>query len=171
MPYTPYHFGPSALIGFLLRKWVDIPVFVLANLAIDLEILVVEILRPKHFVPRYAHTLMLGTVVGIIWGVVAHFFKGVFRWVMEKIQLPYKTSMSKMIVSAIFGAWVHVLIDGLYRSDVRLFWPSKLTNPLARFSKGEVGFLCVMCFIAAFVVYVWILAKKPKKAPAHKGEK
>ena len=163
MPYTPYHFGPSSLIGFPLRKWVDIPVFVLVNLAIDLEILIVEILRPGHFVPRYAHTLLLGTALGMIWGAMAYPLKGIFKWIMNKIQIPYKTNLSKMIFSGIFGAWIHVLIDGLYRSDVRLFWPIKLTNPLARFSKGEVELFCVLCFLAAFVVYIWILSKKPKK--------
>jgi hypothetical protein len=164
MPYTPYHFGPSSLIGLLLRKWIDFPVFVLVNIAIDLEILIVEILRPRHFVPRYAHTLLLGAAAGILWGIVAYFFRGFFKWIMDKIQLPYKTSIRKMIFSGIIGAWVHILIDGLYRSDVRLFWPSKLINPLNRFSKREVELFCVLCFIAAFAVYIRILAKKPKKS-------
>jgi hypothetical protein len=164
MPYTPYHFGPSSLIGLLLRRWIDIPVFVLVNLAIDLEILVVEILEPRRLVPRYAHTLLLGTAVGIIWGIASYFFRRFFKWIMDRIQIPYKTSMSKMILSGIFGAWVHLLTDGLYRSNVRLFWPIKLANPLTRFSRREVDLLCVLCFIAAFVVYIWILAKRSKKS-------
>ena len=163
MPYTPYHFGPSSLIGLLLRKWIDFPVFVLANIAIDLERLVVEILFPGRFVPRYAHTYLLGAAVGIIWGTGAYFFMGYFKWIMDKIKIPYKTSMSKMIFSGILGAWVHILPDALYRSTSRLFWPFKLTNPLSRFSKRDVELLCVLCFAAAFIIYIWILTKKPKK--------
>lgn len=163
MPYTLYHFGPSSLMGFLQRKWADIPVFVLVNLAIDLEILIVEILRPKHFVPRYAHTLLLGTAVWIIWGMGAYFFRRFFKWIMDKILIPYKTKMHKMIFSGILGAWVHILTDGLYRSDVRLFWPLKLANPLTRSSRRDLDFLCVLCFLVAFVIYIWILAKKLKK--------
>ena len=163
MPYTPYHFGPSSLIGLILRRWIDIPVFVLVNLAIDLEILIAELWFPGRFVPRYAHTLLLGAAVGIIWGILAYFFRGFFKRLMDKIQIPYKTSISKMIFSGIFGAWVHILTDGLYRSDVRLFWPFKLANPLSRYSKSEVELLCVLCFLAAFVVYIWILAKRSKK--------
>jgi len=163
MPYTPYHFGPSSLIGLILRRWIDIPVFVLVNLAIDLEILIAELWFPGRFVPRYAHTLLLGAAVGIIWGAGAYFFRGFFKWIMDKIRIPYKTSISRMIFSGILGAWVHILTDGLYRSNVRLFWPSKLTNPLTRFSRREVDLLCVLCFIAAFVVYIWILAKRSKK--------
>ena len=68
MPYTPFHFGPSSLIGLLLRRWVDIPVFVLVNLVIDLEIFVVEFRHPRRFGPRYVHTLLLGAAAGILWG-------------------------------------------------------------------------------------------------------
>ena len=164
MPYTPYHFGPSSLIGLLLRKWIDIPVFILVNIAIDLEILVVEFLFPNRFVPRYAHTLLLGAAVGILWGIAAYFFRGYFKWIMDKLKIPYKTNIGKMVFSGILGAWVHILTDGLYRSNARLFWPAELTVRFARFSRREIDFLCVLCFLAAFIVYVWILAKKPKKA-------
>jgi hypothetical protein len=163
MSYTPYHFGPSSLIGLILRRWVDIPVFVLVNMAIDIEILVVELLFPRRFVPRYVHTLLLGAAAGILWGIMAYFFRGYFRWIMDKIQIPYKTSISKMIFSGILGAWIHILTDGLYRSDVPLFWPTRLANRLNLFSRRKVDLLCVLCFLAAFVVYIWILAKKPKK--------
>jgi len=166
MPYTPYHFGPSSLIGLLLRRWVDIPVFVLVNLVIDLEILVAELWHPRSFGQRYVHTLLLGAAAGILWGIVAYFFRGYFKWIMNKIQIPYNTSIRKMIFSGILGAWVHILTDGLYRSNARLFWPTNLTNPLTRFSRREVDFLCVLCFLAAFVVYIWILGKKPKKKQA-----
>jgi membrane-bound metal-dependent hydrolase YbcI (DUF457 family) len=163
MPYTPYHFGPSSLIGLILRRWVDIPVFVLVNIAIDIEIFVAELWHPRGFGQRYAHTLLIGTAVGIIWGTGAYFFRGFFKWIMDKIQIPYKTSISKMIFSGIFGAWAHIFIDALYQSDVMLFWPSRLANPLRLFGRRKVDLLCVLCFLAAFVVYIWILAKRPKK--------
>ncbi len=170
MPYTPYHFGPSSLIGLLLRRWVDIPVFVLVNLVIDFEIFVVEFRHPRRFGPRYVHTLLLGAAAGILWGIVAYFFRGYFKWIMDKIQIPYRTNIRKMIFSGIFGAWVHILTDGLYQSDVRLFWPSRLANPLRLFGRRKVDLLCVLCFLAAFIVYIWILAKKPKKMQAQPGE-
>ena len=163
MPYTPYHFGPSSLIGLILRRWVDIPVFVLVNIAIDLEVFVAELWHPRGFGQRYIHTLLLGAVAGILWGIAAYFFRGYFKWIMDKIQIPYKTNIRKMILSGIFGAWGHILIDALYQSDVLLFWPSRLANPLCLFSRRKVDLLCVLCFIAAFVVYIWILAKRSKK--------
>jgi len=163
MPYTPYHFGPSSLIGLILRRWVDIPVFVLVNMAIDIEIFVAELWHPRGFGQRYVHTLLLGAAAGILWGIVAYFFRGYFKWIMDKIQISYKTNIRKMIFSGIFGAWVHILIDALYQSDVMLFWPSRLANPLRLFGRRKIDLFSVLCFLAAFFVYIWILAKKPKK--------
>ena len=140
------------------------------NIAIDLEILVVELWYPRRFVPRYAHTILIGAAVGIIWGTGAYFFKGFFKWIMDKIQIPYKTSINKMILSGILGAWAHILTDALYQSDVMLFWPSRLANPLRLFGRRKVDLFSVLCFLAAFVVYIWILAKKPRKKQAQSGE-
>jgi len=41
MPFTPYHFGPSGFWGLAFRKWLDLPVFVLANVIVDIEVLVI----------------------------------------------------------------------------------------------------------------------------------
>ena len=39
MPFTPYHFGPSGFAGLLFRRWVNVPVFIAANVLIDIEVL------------------------------------------------------------------------------------------------------------------------------------
>jgi hypothetical protein len=162
-PYTPYHIGPSCLLGLLLRRWVDMPVFVLSNFAIDLFVLVVGLRQPKSFVPEHAHTLFIGAAVGILWGIAAYFFKGFFRWSMLKIRLPYKTNILKMILAGIIGTWVHIFIDSLYQSDIKLFWPSKLIHPPFRFNRREVDFFLILCSIAAVAIYIYLL-KRSKKA-------
>ena len=162
-PYTPYHIGPSCLLGFLLRRWVDIPVFVLSNFAIDFAVLVLGLWRPMSFVLEHVHTIPIGAVAGMLWGIAAYLFRRLFRWSMLKIRLPYKTNIRKMIFSGILGTWLHILIDSLYQSDIKLFWPSKLTNPSFRFNRREVDFLLILCFIAAFAIYICLL-KRSKKA-------
>ncbi len=42
MPFTPYHFGPSGFVGLVFGKWIDLPVFVLANVIVDVEVLAVQ---------------------------------------------------------------------------------------------------------------------------------
>ncbi len=125
MPFTPYHFGPSGFIGLVFRRWIDLPVFVLANVIVDVEVLVILIFQldyPKH---RYCHTLLVGAVVGALWGLSAYPLRGLFTKAMNRLRLPYRTSLLKMIVSGILGVWFHVLIDSLCHHDVLMFWPSR----------------------------------------------
>jgi len=159
-PYTPYHIGPSCLLGFLLRRWVDIPVFVLSNFAIDIVVSVVGLWRPRSFVLEHFHTLLIGAAVGILWGIAANLFRGLFKWIMLKIRLRYQTNIRKMIFSGILGTWVHILIDSLYQSDTNLFWPVKLTKQSFRFNRRLLDILLILCFISAFVVYLYVLKRQ-----------
>lgn len=153
MPYTPLHFGPSGFIGLLFRRWLDLPVFLLANIIIDLEVWVAAYMKVGPLSIRYGHTLLIATAAGLLWGAAAYPLKKPFRWAMGRLRLPYETSFTKMILSGMLGAWVHILVDGLYRSNVVLFWPSRIRNPLCRYDKTEVETFCIVLGVAAFALY------------------
>ena len=71
MPFTPYHFGPSGFVGLALRRWLDVPVFVLANVVVDLEPLVVVLFGLDYPLHGYVHTFLGGTVVALLWALLA----------------------------------------------------------------------------------------------------
>ena len=75
MPFTPFHFGPSASVAFPLKKYIDIPVFVLANVVIDLEPLTVMVFNLSYPVHGFFHTLLGGIFIGTLWGLVAYSMK------------------------------------------------------------------------------------------------
>ncbi len=158
MPFTPYHFGPSGFLGLLLRRWIDLPVFLLANVILDLEVLITH----QH---AYAHTLLLGAAVGALWGLAAYPLRRFFKRGMDFVRLPYKTGLVKMIVSGILGVWLHVLFDAMVHYDVRLLWPNKkfmlmrlITKPLSRANmiatNERVELACMILLGLAAVVYV-----------------
>ena len=118
MPFTPYHFGPSGFISLALRKWIDVPVFILANVIVDIEVL----FTGHH---SYCHTFLIGAAVGATWGVAAYPFRSIFKRLMNLIHVPYTTGFWKMLISGVLGVWLHVLIDGSFHYDVRIFWPNK----------------------------------------------
>lgn len=161
MPFTPLHFGPSGFFGLTLRRWIDLPVFLLANVAVDVEVLIFRH-SPIH---RYAHTLLIGAAVGALWGLAAYPLRNLFKSIMEAFGLPYKTGFFKMLTSGVLGVWLHVLIDAVYHFDVRPLWPFRKTSlnfmisryfgyPPADVIKGYVIAVCVVFIIAAIVVYV-----------------
>ncbi len=171
MPYTPYHFGPSGFIGLAFRKWIDIPVFLLANVIVDVEVLIIALLDVHYPIHRYIHTLLLGTAAGIIWALAAWPLRNVFKKIMQILRLPYKTSLWKMIISGILGVWLHVVIDSIYHPDVRLFWPNK-SIPLWRIiTKQQLELLCLAFFIPALILYLLTVILSWKKIGAEKAAK
>ena len=163
MPFTPYHFGPSGLIGLVFKKWIDLPVFLLANVIVDIEVLLFRS-WPIH---RYVHTFLIGAVVGIIWGLAAYPLRNIiFKKAMKIIRIPYQTNLLKMIISGILGIWLHTVVDAIYHYDVRIFWPNKTARPLYRLlSRNQIETLCLICLAAALIIYfinLYVQFKKTK---------
>ena len=183
MPFTPYHFGPSGCLGLVFRKWIDIPVFILVNVIVDVEVLVVMVLGfgwPPH---RYCHTLLIGAVVGMLWGVAAYPLRNLFKKIMSVFRLSYETSFWKMVISGILGVWLHVLFDGLCHNDLRIFWPNTdwklaLWAIITYIVNGNIyqhhisikllKIICVASFIASFIVYILILLLSKKNVAENK---
>jgi hypothetical protein len=164
MPFTPYHFGPAGLLGYIFRKWIDLPVFVLANVVVDTEVLLVRLMwlgRPFH---RLSHTFIIGAAVGAVWGLVAYLALPLMSWLMKKIRVPYQTNAFKMITSGILGVWFHVLIDGIYHYDVRPFWPMRKNYLWRLLSQNQVEWICIICLAAFALIYVISLKKQLTKS-------
>jgi membrane-bound metal-dependent hydrolase YbcI (DUF457 family) len=155
MPATPYHFGPSTFVALTFRKWLDAPVFILANVIVDIEVLAITALGlgwPRH---RYAHTFLGGAVVGIIWALVAYPARPLFAKLMQILHIPYKTTFRKMLVSGVLGVWFHVLIDGIYHWDIRMFWPSNAKPLFNIIPHGWMKTICIAFFFAALIPYAF----------------
>jgi hypothetical protein len=173
MPFTPYHFGPSGFVGLVFRKWIDVPVFVLANVIVDVEVLVISLWGlgwPAH---RYCHTLLIGGAVGALWGAAAYPVRGLLRKAMRLLHVPYQTSLRKMVVSGILGVWLHVLIDGLYHFDVRVFWPSRTVSlwrlTQRHVNKERIETICVLFFLAAVIPYAVAVGAHMKQSKGREG--
>ncbi len=167
MPFTPYHFGPSGLVGLLFKRRLDLPVFLLANVAVDLEVLLIAGLHLGYPTHRYAHTLLFGAVAGAIWGLAAYPLRPLFARVMNLLRLPYESGLRKMVISGVFGAWAHVLIDATYHPDVHLFWPSRAFAlwriTYRHVTRDQVKDLCITLLVAAAALYVVLLAIQQRR--------
>ena len=154
MPFTPYHFGPSGCVALALRKYIDIPVFVLANVVIDLEPGMVLLLDLNYRAHGYCHTLLFGMVIGFVWGLVAYAARNHLKKLMGLFGLPYQTSLGKMILSALLGIWFHVLIDSVCWRDTRPFWPSDVNPFYGLATRNTVRLLCAVAFVPAIALYI-----------------
>ena len=166
MPFTPYHFGPSAFLALAFRKWLDLPVFVLANVIVDIEVLFFH-RWPFH---RYAHTLLIGAALGMAWGVFAYFLKPLWTRIMKTIRLPYQTSLLKMSISGMLGACFQVILDSIYHGDVKIFWPSRAKPLFNLISRTQVKGICIGLLIAAIALYISILIWSVNRKKANQNQ-
>lgn len=163
MPITPYHFGPAAALALPLRKYLDIPVFVLANVVIDIEPVSVVLLGLNYPLHGYAHTLLVGGILGACWGVIAYKFKGHLKKLMNILRLDYLPSLKTAVLSGVLGAWLHVILDSPLYSDIRPLFPLPF-NPLhGLFTHFQVYDFCKWCFLPAIIMYLFIILRKGKK--------
>jgi len=166
MPYTPFHFGPSGFIALTFRKWLDVPVFVLANVIVDIEVLVIILLGIGWPMHRHCHTLLIGAAVGIVWGLAAYLLRNFFKKIMKIFHISYKTGFWKMLVSGVLGAWFHVVIDAIYHEDVRMFWPGNAKPLYGLLSKLQINVICTIFFIPAVILYILAVITFVKKNSA-----
>jgi membrane-bound metal-dependent hydrolase YbcI (DUF457 family) len=160
MPFTPFHFGPSALIGLPLKRWIDIPVFVLANVVIDFEPLAVMVFQLNYPLHGYFHTLLIGGVLGLLWGLAAYPLKQIWQFLMGLVGLSYQPTLPKMMISGMLGVWLHVFIDCFLYQEMNPFFPIK-GNPLyfaVRYLR--VFSVCEVSLIVAVVIYGWLAIRK-----------
>ena len=178
MPFTPYHFGPSGFVGLLFRRWIDVPVFIAANVLIDIEVIADKVIQPGWPVHQlwHFHTLLIGGLAGAIFGLVIYYIKP-FHWCSEKsmslIGLPVRPTLLSMVLAGLLGAWLHVIIDSFYHYDVQIFWPHN-DNTVYRWINGgkwsnmaktqqQVLFWCCLFWGLMFGLYAVLLAFKAKK--------
>jgi membrane-bound metal-dependent hydrolase YbcI (DUF457 family) len=154
MPFTPFHFGLHATIGLPLKKYIDVPVFVLASVAVDLEPLAVLVFGLNYPLHGYCHTFLFGALVGLGWGLAAYSARGVLAWALHAIGLDYVPSLGRALLSGILGVWLHILFDSPIYADIRPFYPSP-SNPLYGLISDTTAYrIGAAAFVPALVIYL-----------------
>ena len=138
MPFTPFHFGPGALVHSAAPKHISFLAFCGANVLVDVEPLYFMLTHqwPIH---RFFHTYVGATVAAAI-------VVGVFALVRK---LMPRLTVRAVALGAIIGTYSHVLLDSLMHADMHPFAPFSAHNPLlgAVFLNTLHGF----CLIAGIV--------------------
>ena len=153
MPFTPFHFGPSACIALPLDKYIDVPAFMLANVIVDIEPLAVMVFKLSYPTHGYFHTFLIGSLLGVLWGAIAYSGKGIFQRIMRLLWLPHAVTLKKTLISAVLGVWFHVLVDSFSHSDVRPFYPFEINPMYGIISNATLCLICAVCFIPALAIY------------------
>ncbi len=164
MPFTPFHFGLSACLALPLNRYIDLPVFVLANVAIDIEPLVVMLFDFSYPLHGYAHTLLGATIIGIASGVIANYAKNPLTFVIKTmLRLPYSNSLKKYVFSGVLGTWLHILLDSTLYTDIKPFYPFSGNSLFGIVQSSTMYKYCAIAFIPAIVLYFLLVTIENKR--------
>lgn len=128
MPFTPFHFGPGALLHAAAPRHVSFLAFCAANVVIDFESLY-NLLSHREPVHAFLHTYLGATLVIAAVGVLfmscrcfaARFpLPNLFRW--------HELTGTQVFIGATLGAYSHVVLDSVMHAD---------TQPLLPFGTGN----------------------------------
>jgi hypothetical protein len=135
MPATPFHLPPSVVAAWPLRRHLDVPSVLLANVTIDIEpglAMLLDLGPPPH---GLAHTLLGGTLVGAATGGLLWRSRD---WIGSVLGDDYPLRPGTAVLSGVAGCWLHVLLDSVMYDHLRPFFPLD-ANPLYVAGSGDAG--------------------------------
>lgn len=153
MPNTILHFGPNSLIAIKLSRYIDLPAFLLINVFINSESYVTILFRLQYPIHAYFHTFLFGSLIAIIGSLVLYPLRSLFMKMMRFLRMPYETSFKKILISSLFGAWLHIILDAPVYAEMQPFFPIK-GNPLyLGINEAFANIFCALFFIPVFILY------------------
>jgi len=145
MPFTPFHLGPGLGLGLPLRKHLHAPTFILANVIVDVEPLLVFLFGLRYPLHGYLHTFLLALPMGLAFGCVMHLLERFLNplYKMFLLEADDNLSLRPFIIAGVFGRGLHILLDAPLYDDIKPLYPIA-TNPFYNPSlTPEIYSLCV----------------------------
>ena len=157
MPFTPLHLGPALAIGYIVRKRVHWPTFILANIIVDIEPLLVLVLGMMSYpLHGYLHTFISSLIMGSFLGYIMYKVDKVFRLFFKRLALVdgKADNLGGYVIAGVTGWAIHVILDSPLYSDIRPLYPLQY-NPLYNPSLQRIPYgLCSILLIIGIIVYL-----------------
>lgn len=155
MPFTPFHWGPTACIGFTFFRSFDFPTLLTATTVIDFEPLCVLVFDLDYLHHGVFHSFVGSSLLAGITGVVMYLLKDKIKEIMADFNLQQDSSFRKILWSSFFGFYFHVLLDALLYKEMQPFYPLK-GNPLYSVVSWQMYLVCGLSFLVAAALYVLV---------------
>ncbi len=163
MPFTPFHFGPGLLFGLLLLSYIDFPTFLLANVIVDIEPILVLSLKLNYPLHGILHSFLGGTIFSFLLAMVMNRMRNILSPLMSYFKLDQTPSLKSILSASFSGIYLHIILDSFLYSDIRPYYPFDF-NPLLQYDM--FGFMvygfCILSFIGAVAIYAIKLVYRRK---------
>lgn len=130
MPFTPFHFGPAALVHAAAPRSVSFLAFCATNVLIDAEVAVNLAMRNDRL-HTFLHTYLGATLVILV--TIAGFLIArmlAAKFLPQHLRQYANLSTLSIILGAVIGACSHILLDSFMHRDMHPLAPFSDTNHL-----------------------------------------
>jgi len=155
MPFTPFHLGPGLLVGLLFLHYLDFPTFLVANVILDMEPMLVLFFHLDVPLHGFFHSFLGGTVVAVLLTAVMSPTRAILSPLLSFFKIKQNTSFRKILVASLSGIYLHILFDSGMHRDIRPFYPLDV-NPFLSSSTLiglDMTMMCIWCFLGGLLVY------------------
>ena len=162
MPFTPFHLGPALFLGIPLRKYIHAPTFILANVILDVEPLLVLTLGLNYPLHGYLHTFIAAISIGVIFSLAMFFLERIMHPLYKTLLFETDAILKKrsFLIAGVMGTMLHVLFDSPLYPDIKPFYPLA-ANPLyGSASSLEISLLSVWMGILGITFYLLLVLSK-----------
>lgn len=174
MPFTPFHMGLGLAAKAALGRHFSVPLYGFMQVAIDSEVLAGYMLRGDWSFHKITHTFAGATAVAAVTLLLLRPSLGLGMRLWNRatrampggaLHMEPRLSTLAATISALGGAWGHVLLDALTHSHMEPLAPMARGNPL----DGKVSQRQVMgwCIRLAVIGSAAILARSLGRGRRH----
>lgn len=155
MPFTPFHWGPALLVGILTLRFLDFPTFIIANVIVDIEPLLIRLFDLGYPPHRFFHTFLGGTLAALLLAGLMTKLRPHLSSILSTFQLESRASFVKILSASLSGVYFHVLLDSTMHKDLQPFYPL-LNNPFLDSLPSTLSIyrLCIWAGLGGFVLYL-----------------
>jgi membrane-bound metal-dependent hydrolase YbcI (DUF457 family) len=148
LPFTPFHWGPSLLIGLVFFPLLNIPILIVASVIVDIEPLLMNL---QHL---FFHSYVGAMIAAILVAALALPLKRQIEWISTHLVfLPQKATLRNILAASLLGVWLHVFLDSFLYPEMQPFFPLHGNPFLYLVSSATIYGIAFWSFIPALGFY------------------
>lgn len=158
MPLTPFHLGPTLLVGLIFSKHINIVAILLACVAIDIRTIYCFFLSDCQL-HGPLHTYLGATLFAFGIFLIVFYSKNKLSIITDKLHIEQTYSKKSIIIGSLIGAWSHVFFDSFMHFDIAPLWPI-MENPFLGIIDNSTNYnLAIICFVIGIMIFGYKIRK------------
>lgn len=119
MPLTPFHLGPTSVLGLFLFNYIDLPAFLIAGIIPDFAEPFLFLFVDHHdplvvgLSHRFFHSFLGATILAVLIAISIYPLRGWLNKILKQFKFNQEFSFVKILYTALAGAYFHILLDSI----------------------------------------------------------